>query len=113
MKTKLQYIEENYNMDGIETEEQMKDLVVEHWNDMAENCRNEKGDSPLVQLYHIDMIFDCFACDYYKYNCYKCIFKKYGKYGGSPQCMSQKSPYKQWVDEGSKEKCIEIAELFI
>ena len=44
MKTKLQYIAENYNMDGIETEEQMKDLVVEHWNDMAENCRNEKGE---------------------------------------------------------------------
>jgi len=135
LKSKLDWIWENYPVDGYDgglTEEQAKDLCVEMWNEMAENTYLEKENSKLIKIF--DPECSCFACEYYAsknerdadndedfifvgdWKCLGCVFLKF------KGCLSQKSPYKKWVDESNRnlvksknlrKYAIEIADLFI
>ena len=112
MKTKLNWVFENYDI-GQMTEEQMKDLSVELWNDMAENDYQEKEESSLIFCCPDRVLFDCFACEYYNIQCHLCPFSKFSRKDDVPLCNTIKSPYNKWVKDRSKESCIEIAELFM
>ena len=109
MKTKLEWIKENYDIETL-NEEQMKDLVVEHWNDMIENGYNEKYQSNITAIARYENI--CFACIFYKGDCKKCPFSIFGDLN-VPCANYITSPYYSWKTGIKKYNMMKICDLFM
>jgi len=86
MKSKLDWICINYPKNNFCIEEQVKDLCVEMWNEMAENEYRDKEDSKLIDIFNLDC--GCFACEYYRSSCSECQFDIL--FGG---CTTSNSPF--------------------